>query len=394
MHLSPTLQQLRLVVRASCSALLLTCGLAGADTYHAVELSLPQSWTGGWNVTAINDQGLMAGSFVSAQSPIPLLWRFDGNSVHVEALPSSGTPWDINASGQIVGMGRAGPHGSVPVAMMWTGTTPTGVPLPVPTVIGPGGNPVPWTPSSANGVNDAGQVVGGIQGQGAVVWNGSGSWATLPGLDHAADIGNQGQVIGSSQGRAVVWNQGQITALGTLGGAGSQASAINNTGQIAGSAEGNGFTHAVVWNGTVATDLGALPGDSYSTAADINNQGLAVGMSGTLGNPLGHPVLWDGHGIIDLNSALDPGARDSGLVLTSAIGINDSGWIVANASRPAGANSLSVGVLLIPTVPEPGSFALMASGLGLMFALARRRLVSRDAALVRERGPQTALQAA
>jgi uncharacterized membrane protein len=70
----------------------------------------------------------------------------------------------------------------------------------------------------------------------------------------------------------------QVTDLGV-----GQASGLNNLGQVIGQAPvplGVGLTSGVIWsaNGQV-TMLGALPGDAYSDAIAINDQGTVLGSS-------------------------------------------------------------------------------------------------------------------
>ena len=82
-----------------------------------------------------------------------------------------------------------------------------------------------------------------------------------------------------------------FTDLGVLGGLDSRGWALNDRGQVVGHADteaGSGHVgfHAFLWspdvpNGTTGTivDLGALRGDTISTAYGINDQGLVVGAS-------------------------------------------------------------------------------------------------------------------
>lgn len=74
----------------------------------------------------------------------------------------------------------------------------------------------------------------------------------------------------------------QLILLDSLGGPRDWANAINNDGQVAGASstpDGSGW-HAVVWNGTALTDLGA-GGAGNSVALDINEAGQVVGRQDT-----------------------------------------------------------------------------------------------------------------
>jgi probable HAF family extracellular repeat protein len=122
---------------------------------------------------------------------------------------------------------------------------------------------------------------------------------TLPGGtgSSATDINNRGQVVGSSntasgESHAVLWEDGDITDLGTLGGNQSVAWGINNRGQVVGQSTANFEQfHAFLWQDGKMTNLGTLPGGDSSVAWDINNRGQVVGWSTPPSGGL-HAVLW------------------------------------------------------------------------------------------------------
>jgi probable HAF family extracellular repeat protein len=71
-----------------------------------------------------------------------------------------------------------------------------------------------------------------------------------------------------------------LTFLGTLGGKGSQAAAINQSGQVVGQAQlADGAWRAFLWESGQMRDLGSL-GYPYSEAVAINDQGVVVGNAG------------------------------------------------------------------------------------------------------------------
>jgi probable HAF family extracellular repeat protein len=154
--------------------------------------------------------------------------------------------------------------------------------------------------SNANSVNNRGQAVGAAEnrtrdpncvspqalGYEAVVWGpGTGEIQTLPPLagdtvSAASMINERGQVIGLSGpcvslgaligGHAVIWDQGQTTRLGTLGGTFNVPAEINSRGQVAGTStlQLDAVYHAYLWQKGVLTDLGVLPGDINNRRRD------------------------------------------------------------------------------------------------------------------------------
>lgn len=66
---------------------------------------------------------------------------------------------------------------------------------------------------------------------------------------------------------------------------------INNKGQAIGVERGNiGPEYAILWQNGKAVKLGVLPGDNFSVASAINNNGVIVGLSSRY--PNSHTFLW------------------------------------------------------------------------------------------------------
>jgi chitinase len=166
-------------------------------------------------------------------------------------------------------------------------------------------------------------------------------------------LNNVGEVVGDvrgligAQGQAFLYSQGTSQLLHSLVTFqySVQATAINLGGVIVGESE-NSFAqpNAVSWQNGSITDLGSLyyytgvgsPAPAaYSSAAAINSKGDAVGVSlGVAGGSTTtdtHAALFSGGAVVDLGTF---GGNNS-----EALGINDSGVIVGDATIQGGSPS-------------------------------------------------------
>jgi probable HAF family extracellular repeat protein len=181
--------------------------------------------------------------------------------------------------------------------------------------------------SHADDINNAGQVVGysnplNSNASIAFLWEsgpGMQSLGTLPGDVHsfANAINDRGQIVGLSNdgtnSLAVLWENGTIQSLGTLGGSSSGATGINELGQIVGSSSNGTASRAFLWENGVMHDLGTL--GAFSSASDINELGQVVGTSS------GKAFVWmDG-----TMFAIDDGGAAS---------INNDGQVAGTLSLP------------------------------------------------------------
>ena len=299
---------------------------------------------GGSEAYAINDLGQVTGL---AQGNV-FLWD-DGVMTDL----GFGTwGYDINESTQIVGALTGGGTR----AFLWEEGNVT--------VLGNFGGNL----SVAYGVNDYGQIAGWaansenelrafIYSDGAMTdlgaFGGPQSWAFA--------VNNAAQVVGSAETtevppgglpirHAFIYSAGQMTPLLDVW---SEATDINDLGQVVGSYEAGGF----LWENGQWSDLG-LP---YPRA--INNHGQVVGTLGTGGYDVAY--LWENGVATNLFDLIPPGSGWTQLYVANDI--NDSGQIVGWGELE---NFQVHGFLLTP-VPEPASVFLLA--IGAVYVMRRRR---------------------
>jgi probable HAF family extracellular repeat protein len=302
----------------------------------------------------------------------------------------------INNRGQVVGISHT-PDNSAIHAFIWS----NGIMTDLGTLPGE-------AHSFAYGINEGGQVVGDSWTSGAgrafLYSNGlmtdigtlGGDTATARAINDSGQIVGESSPAGNNGWHAFSFFAGQMTDLGTLGGPNSSAWAINNSGQITGGTDmPNGSTHVFLYDqGTMKEVLGSTSAFSYGYS--INASGDIVGEDGGAMlyshgqmKPLGPGIafsinasgdaigwaydrptdyflaqIWTDNQWQDLNQFIDPSL---GWRLTESSDINDLGQIVGRGINPDGV----LHAYLLTPIPEPGSIAVMGSG--LLFLIRRRR---------------------
>lgn len=353
------------VSRLSLAAVFLygmTCAAAAAAPRY--RLTILDTMQG--EAVAINNAGDIAGNLWGSQGNGHAVGWFGGSKQVLPDFFDSAT--SISSKGHIGGRSTTysdggGIFSSSSGLVYYRGNT-TGVPE----AFSIGNADAPWyTHSRAVGVNGAGWVLAhGAANSGSGPYLVDDESVKILPLVSAYAINDRGQVAGwgynaQSQAQAMLYANGQVTGLGTLpGDRYSAATDVNENGVAVGYTENLdalGQTHRrsfIYMNGQM-TPLGNLADDN--TAVALNNLGMVLGYSNAL-SPSGTrriPYLYQDGAQYDLGSLV----ADRGWRVADVADINDSGMIVGQACNLAGCYA----ALLTP-VPEPAAYAMLLAGLG------------------------------
>jgi probable HAF family extracellular repeat protein len=183
------------------------------------------------------------------------------------------------------------------------------------------GAPPPATFGFVQGVTDRGAILVNTERGTSFVWK-DGGWTELP-VSSATDINKFESIVGSyspvpGPTHAYLIEKGVLRDLGTLGGIGSRAWALNDRGTVVGASNLPNFDeHAFLYEDGAMRDLGTF-GGRFSVAYDVNSHGVVVG-SATFASGWVAPFIYDG-GAIRMPVSLP--------VQSEAVAINDHGAIV------------------------------------------------------------------
>jgi len=262
--------------------------------------------------TAINNEGVVVGFGTAPPYKATRCYRYDGTAPLMLNDNYQCSAVDVNASGDVLAQDALGLNGSV----IWH----------------PDGSQDRIDGLEAHALNDSAEVTGlrywkdeyqpVLYREGRLIKLGSlgGRYGVGYGINNKSEItGFSHQADGSP--RAFLWKKGVMKDLGTLGGSASVGMAINNHGLVVGAAKNaqeqyQGFSY----DGTTMQPLPTRAGLSISPTA-VNDDGVIVGRT-----EQGAAVIRDGR-LFQLKEVTD-GSGSEWDALTDAQGINDDGVIV------------------------------------------------------------------
>jgi probable HAF family extracellular repeat protein len=332
--------RLPLSIRSSTVLLLATLGLVflpavSKHTQHAQTTPGPYTLTdlgslGGGDTQAfdLNDSAQVVGySRTASLQSRAFLWN-DGQMVNlgvVNADDYQSAAVDLNVLGHAVGTSTL--KNGLARAALWRNGSIIGLTPELPPYEGT---------SFASAINDHGHIVGAIDDDGSLFYDG------------------------------ILWANGSRTALGDLGGGSTRPADINNAGQIVGTSTTSvelGASHAFLWQNGVMTDLGLLRSDDQDSAASaINADGVIVGTSERLDENTSvdyRPFVWE-NGVM---SAIPTPSHEA-----YATDINDAGVVVGLMRTSGAASPYHAWIYANGVVTNLNSLITSGSGLHVAYA--------------------------
>jgi probable HAF family extracellular repeat protein len=357
---------------------------ANAVTYNIAVLE-SLSGSGDSQALALNDNGMVVGqSYNTSTAQLEsVIW----NDGVIQSLGISGIARGVNNSGVVVGETGSGSLG-MPDGYAYSWSSTGGV-----TNLGTLGGSY----SGAYDINESGVITGHSWIAGAAlasthgfvykdgVMTDLGTVSNPLGYSRGQGINDAGEIVGrgsvdlffSSNKYSIYW-EGDGT-LNQFAGPGSYSTAeqINNNGLIVGSArtatDGN-IQFAASWDTDGNINFLDSLGGNGSQARSVNDAGVIVGYSqngsGSATNRAF--VSYDGTSVYDLNELVDLDGTDL-VALTVAQDVNEAGQIVGIGVTATGEQR----AFLLTAVPVPAAVWLFGSALGILGWVRRSRTTSR-----------------
>jgi len=290
----------------ACTLLVLTIGTAGwlsaGTTYIATSIGyLP----GGTSVTPIqvNNKGQVCGYGDSSSATQEVfLWSPGTGMVDIGPGQAAG----VNDSGQVV-------YNNFDTGLIYVWSSTGGT-----VTVGAG---------QAAGINNSGQVAGtAASNSQAFLWSaGTGmvSLGTLPGATYSSAnaMNNLGQVVGFSGTQSFLYTPGTGMTAIPIG----IATGINNHGVVV----GHYVDDAQTWSSSTGlVTLPRLVADGFGEGVAINDSGVAIGAAAVSSSDwMGQAVVYSGGTVTNLNSVTQ--GLPSGVSLLEGMSINNPGQIIA-----------------------------------------------------------------
>lgn len=260
------------------------------DTNSALyAVTLLGSFDGSSYAVALNDATQVVGNYTDQSGRLnAFIWE---NGI-IGPVVAGGQASGINNKGEVVGWMEPMGH---PEAYVYEGA---GLVFRLNTV---GGS------SQALAINDSGQTAGRITNGGENAFleeNGNLRFIAHELDGYAIAMNNVGQVLikrlDADGFRTLLWQEGTLTDLGSLGGRETQGRDINDAGQIVGwSQTADGRQHAFLWENGAMVDLAPLAGE-FSSAVAINDRGqILLKSSDVAGN---RNLLYENGRVTDLGN--------------------------------------------------------------------------------------------
>ena len=308
---------------------------------------------------ALNNNGQIVGSYVSPKDNQVHAFLYDKGQMR-DLFPikrgDGANSLGLNDRGQIAATDASGPF----VYSLSTDSRK-----------GLGITPTPLT--AAHGINQNGDVAGSYDSHAFLYHNNTGTYQDLGAVPGGINdsiayaLNNVGQVTGTAGigigSHAFIYSNGAMQDIGLLpGGRFAEGRAINDHGDVAGQSDYGGTIndHAFVYRNSVMTDIGLLHSyDNNSEAFGINNAGDVVGQSGYTG------FLYHNNQLLSLDSLIDPSL---GWSITSGLAINQGGQIIGYGNQ-----GMFVMTPRAAVTPAPGSLLVCGLGGGLLVLRLRRR---------------------
>ncbi len=157
--------------------------------------------------------------------------------------------------------------------------------------------------------------------------------------DNATGVNNHGVAVGSSidanfKAQAIKYSGGTLIQIGAPAGYDrSNASDINDVGQITGATFGNDLNTATgyVYNPDGTFQVIGKLGYSTSKGTAINASGQVAGLASNGFYGKGRAFIWDNGTMTNLGL---PAVANTGAEIAAVTGINDQGWVVGSWQNP------------------------------------------------------------